>query len=170
MGEEQTAGRGDKKRKDETGSAGSDEAGLHPPFEDRKCDNQQSKNAMNKNFRIGEGNPEAVGAQGPSLRIASDNKKDGERQENQRPVSSPRGMASLREESKESNGEDNDAGPVMVVFGPGLFRGSVGARARLARDKRGGGEDSGIDGLLLVGVDVFGKIAETGAGQAWETR
>src|SRR5260370_2510114 len=122
MGEEQGAGYGDEDGKNQPGTAGSDAACLHAPFENGETDNHENEDSMQQHLGICKRNPETVGAERPDLRIASQEKKKSQAKKNERPVLRPRKARHLRENSECSDRENNDARPVMVVLGPSLFR------------------------------------------------
>ena len=146
---------------------GGDAAGLHAPFEDGETDDERHKDAVEQDFRILERDPETAGAERPRFGIASQRKETGRGKKDQRPVSRPR-ECSLREKSEKADGQNDQAGPVMVVLGPGFFGGRVGARSGLAGNEGGGGECACVEGFHLGGVNVFGKVLDGGAGEAWE--
>jgi len=71
VSEQESAGGGYESGKNQAGAFGSDATGLHAPFEDGESDDEQRKDAVKKDFWILERDPETVGAEGPSLGIAS---------------------------------------------------------------------------------------------------
>src|SRR2546429_656160 len=71
---------------------------------------------------------------------------------------SPRRFSGFAQEPRETDGKNNDPRRMMVVLGPGLLGGSVGARAGLPGDKRFRGKRSHLEGPFLGGIDFFGQI------------
>src|SRR5947199_919999 len=74
------------------------------------------------------------------------------------PSCSPRRFSGFAQEPRETDGKNNDPRRMMVVLGPGLLGGSVGARAGLPGDKRFRGKRSHLEGPFLGGIDFFGQI------------
>src|SRR5207253_925434 len=58
---------------------------------------------------------------------------------------SPRRFSGIAQEPRETDGKNNDPRRMMVVLGPGLLGGSVGARAGLPGDKRFRGNRSHLE-------------------------
>src|SRR5260370_37647642 len=134
VGEEQGARYGDEDGKNQPGTAGSDAARLHAPFENGETDNHENEDSMQQHRGICKRNPETVGAERPDLRIASQEKKKSQAEKNERPVLRPRKALHLRETSERSDRENNDARPVMVELGPSLFGGGGLGAVGLARN------------------------------------
>src|SRR5882724_9881465 len=155
MREKQGAGNGDQHWKGKPGAARGDTAGLYAPFEYRQRYNQQREKTMQKYLGVRKSRPKTDGTQRPSLRIAAEKQKCRKAEKGEWPIARPGDFSRLGDQSQQSHRENDDAGPVMVVLGPGFFGGSVRARAGLAGNVGFGGERTNFEGFFLRGVSVF---------------
>src|SRR6267378_8090559 len=167
MSEEQSAGNGDKDRKNQSCTAGGDAACLHAPFEYRQSNYQQREKTMQQDFGIRKSRPETNGPERPGLRIAAEKKECRKAEEGERPIARPGDLSRLRDEGQETHGENDDACPVMVVFRPSFLGRSVRACSGLAGDVGFGRERAGFECFFLSGVNVFGKLLKRRTGESW---
>src|SRR3977135_3162625 len=121
MGEKQSAGNSNEDRKDQPGAAGGDAARLHAPFKNSQRDYEQGEKPMQQDLGIRKSRPETDGPERPGLRIAAEKKKCRQSEEGERPIARPGDLSGLRDEGKQSHRQNDNACPVMVIFGPSFF-------------------------------------------------
>src|SRR6185312_11980370 len=119
MGQQQDAAeRGDEREKQRRPRAAPG-AGAHPPFEESEGGDERHEDAMLHHFRVAQAGEEADIAQRPDLGIGADEEEGGESGEEQRPMAHPGHMAGALGQRQQADGEDEQAGPMVVVLRPG---------------------------------------------------
>src|SRR6266404_2936086 len=92
------------------------------------------------------------------------------RSKGQRPITRPGSFSCLSRERQQSHRENNDARPMMVVLGPGFFRGSVRACPSLTGNVGFRRERTYFEGSFLRDISVLGQFLHGRAGKSWRLR
>src|SRR5881396_3441928 len=120
--EEAAADRAEE-REDERRPPGAHATRADHPLEGRKHDDQQDEHAVLEHGGIRPALPEPQGPEGPGAGVVADHEKNGEPEEDQRPVARPARAAGRVEDREEPHGEHEQPGDVVVELGPRAVRG-----------------------------------------------
>jgi len=71
---------------------------------------------MLENVSYAKAFPKSIGSQGPILGVGANEQEDCQGEKEQRPVLGPFRFARLTRECQQTNAENNNASPVVIVF------------------------------------------------------